>query len=257
MLFRSGKRKASVLVVDVDSQCNTTSTLLPKTLDNQFRESLYEVFDETAGEPELPQIIYPTNCKNVELIPNVPNTANLEPDLIANFQNSFNILRKALRGYASRHYDYTLIDCPPNMGTFVMCALYASDFVIVPVKAGSTFSISGLIDALKLIQDVHTKGNPDLRFLRLLVNSMDRRTAISKAVVGKLSTLFSSDKIFKTQIPINTAFEKAEAMSQTVFETEASSHGAKAYRALAKELMGITVPSASKKSEPLDIALTG
>ena len=167
------------------------------------------------------------------------DTASLEPALIANAPSSFLSLRSKLREIALKNFDFILIDCPPNMGTFVLCALYASDFAIVPIKAGSTFSVEGLIRAVELIKDVREKGNPNLRFLRLLINSIDRRTSISRAVTDQLENIFDSDKIFKTQIPVNTAFEKAESQRETVFQYDGTSSGARAFRELAKELSAI------------------
>ena len=144
-----------------------------------------------------------------------------------------------MRDYAINNHDFTIIDCPPNMGSFVLCALYASDFVIVPVKAGSAFSVEGLIRATKLIEEVKTKGNSDLNFLRLLINSVDNRTAISKAITSQLHNIFDENQVFETQIPVNTAFEKAESMGETIFQNDGTASGARAFRALAIELISI------------------
>jgi len=144
-----------------------------------------------------------------------------------------------LRDYAINNHDFTIIDCPPNMGSFVLYALYTSDFVIVPVKAGSAFSVEGLIRDTKLIEEVKTKGNSDLNFLRLLINSVDNRTAISKAITSQLHNIFDENQVFETQIPVNTAFEKAESMGETIFQNDGTASGARAFRALAIELISI------------------
>ncbi len=232
-----GKKKKKVLVVDMDSQCNATSKLIPKN--TPIRNSLYDLLDPDQKETDIKSFFCPTEHQRVYLIPNISSTGNLEPDLIMNAPNSFFKLRDSLREFAVKNYDFTLIDNPPNMGTFVLCSLYASDFVVVPVKAGSTDSVEGLLKATQLINDVKDKGNSDLRFLRILINSIDRRTAISKAIVEQIHQTFTQDQVFKTEIPINTAFEKAEAINKTVFQTDGTSSGARAFRALAKELISI------------------
>jgi nitrogenase subunit NifH len=40
-------------------------------------------------------------------------------------------------------------------------------------------------------------------------------------------------------VPVNTSFQQAEYAKQTIFSFEASSRGAKAYRQLAQEMIGI------------------
>jgi cellulose biosynthesis protein BcsQ len=232
-----GKQNKRVLVIDIDSQCNTTSLLLPKGM--TIRHTLYDILNPNTAPRDLNPFIYPTDCKNVSLIPNISDTATLEPDIITSAPDSFFRLRKVLRNYAVEEFDFTLIDNPPNMGSFVMCSLYASDFAIIPIKAGSAFSVEGLIKATKLIEDIRSKGNGDLRFLRLLINCLDARTAISKAIAEQIRNTFDPDQIFETEVPVNTAFEKAEALKKTIFQHDGTASGARAFRKLAKELISI------------------
>ncbi|KPA10709.1 chromosome partitioning protein ParA [Candidatus Magnetomorum sp. HK-1] len=231
-----GKKGKKVLVVDMDSQCNTTSKL---NHSKNITESMYDVLNPENQNVDLNSFFYPTNYKNVSLIPNLDITGSLEPALIESSPESFFKLRGILRNYATKNYDFTIIDNPPNMGTFVLCSLYASDFVIVPVKAGSTDSVEGLIKATSLIHEIQKKGNPNLKFLRILINYVDKRTAISKAVIEQIRKTFEKDQIFKTEIPVNTSFERAEAKGESIFQNDATSTGARAFRNLASELISI------------------
>lgn len=232
-----GKQGQQVLVVDADPQSNTTTLLLPR--ETQIRKSLYDVLESNSAPDFSTGHIYATSCKNVMLLPNINDTASLEPTLIAEAPESFFRLKKALRESLSEKFNYIIIDCPPNMGTFVLCTLYASDFAIVPILARSSFSVEGLIKAVGLIKDIRSKVNPDLRFLRLLINSVDKRTSISNSITEQITRVFERDQIFKTQIPVNTAFEKAESGRMTIFQHDGTSTGARAYRELAKELTSI------------------
>ncbi len=232
-----GKQGKKILVIDADPQSNTTTVLLPR--DTQIQKSFYNIL-ETGEKPTFTSgHLYGTSCKNVLLLPNTNETASLEPLMISNAPESFMRLRNSLRGDLSKNFDFIIIDCPPNMGTFVLCALYASDFAIIPILAKSTFSVQGLIKAVGLIKDIQENGNPNLQFLRLLINSVDKRTSISKTITEQVHRAFDEDQIFRTQIPVNTAFEKAEANRATIFQVDATSTGARAYRELAKELSSI------------------
>jgi cellulose biosynthesis protein BcsQ len=62
------------------------------------------------------------------------------------------------------------------MGFFVVSALHTPDFVIVPIRSASAFSVQGLMETTDLISNMRDNGNPDLRFLRLLINQVDRFT---------------------------------------------------------------------------------
>jgi chromosome partitioning protein len=233
-LGRLGHR---VLAVDMDSQCNTTSLLLPgePPQQNTVRDLLAQ--DETT----LPvrKCIVPTRLANVSLLPNTPETATLEPQLLLSAPASYARLRRHIRDFARRHFTFTLIDNPPNMGTFVLTSLYAADGVILPLKAGSAFSVDGLLKAVRLISQVRAEANPDLSFLRLLINHMDRRTIISRNISREIAAAFREDQLFRTTIPVNTAFEQAESRGQTIFQFAPAASGAAAFRELAQELLDI------------------
>ncbi len=226
-----------VLAVDMDSQCNTTSLLLPGESPQQHTVRDLLAQDETTLA--VRKCIVPTRLANVSLLPNTPETAALEPELLLAAPASYMRLRRHLRDFARRHYTFTLIDNPPNMGTFVLTSLYAADGVILPLKAGSAFSVDGLLKAVRLISQVRAEANPDLRFLRLLINHMDRRTIISRNIAQEIAGAFKEDQLFRTTIPMNTAFERAESRNQTIFQFAPGASGAAAFRDLARELLAI------------------
>jgi chromosome partitioning protein len=229
-----GKR---VLVVDLDSQCNATALLLPKKL--TLKNSLYEVIGLDDLEYPLKDFLYATRYDGVFCLPNVPETASLEPQVILEAPHSFSRLRRHLRDFALTNFDFTLMDNPPNLGTLVINALATADFALIPVKAGSAFSLEGLLKAVRLINEVRGQNNQDLRLLRLLVNQMDKRTIISRTLADHLAGAFRDDQIFYTTIPVNTAFEQAEAAGSTIFQYNANAPGARAFRDLARELLNI------------------
>jgi len=228
-------KKKRVLVLDIDTQCNATSLLMPK--DSNNKSSLYEIFSEL--DLHIEKCIYSTKYEKLFCIPNISDTGALEPALLNALPNSFKILRNRVREYAQNNYDFTLIDCPPNMGFFVISALHASDFVIVPNWAGSAFSIEGLLRAIDLIHDIQQNGNPDLRFLRLLINQVDRRTAMTKVTLDLINKHFSENEVFKTMIPVNASFQRAENEQQSIIRYDPSAAGAKAFRRLSDEIIKI------------------
>ncbi|OEU53381.1 MAG: hypothetical protein BA871_08225 [Desulfuromonadales bacterium C00003096] len=230
-LARAGNK---VLVVDIDSQCNTTNILLDR--DKIVRRNLYDLLK---GDCRSDESILPTSYENLYLLPNSSETATIEPELINKTPNSLYLLRERLRDFAISSFDYILIDNPPNLGTFVILSLYSSDFAIVPTDAGSKHSGEGLIKAVEFIRNVQEKGNPDLKFLKLLITKIDKRTAISKAIVTQIMNVFPPQRIFNTKIPVNTELQKAEFFSKTIFKYRSTAKAAIAYKKLAEEIIDL------------------
>lgn len=229
-LARLGKK---VLVVDIDSQSNTT-TMMTDPASRKPQYTLYDLLDDKAVDAE--RTIIPSPYKGVDLIPNERATANLEPGLIMAQPRSFFILRDKLREYALANYDFCLIDAPPNIGYFVLLAMHAADCVLVPTEVDSTFSHEGIDGILNLIETVRGN-NPHLTFLKVLASKVDNRTRISKNALEFLQNKFKDKYLFTTTIPINTDFKWAEQNKQTIIRAVPQASGAKAYRALAAEVL--------------------
>jgi len=231
-------QKKRVLIVDNDPQANTTGILIKDQ--SYIRNSLYELLDvDSTDKPPIQDCVYPSRHNNLYALPNVEETAMFEVAFAEHHPESLSFLRNQIRQYAVDHFDFTFIDCPPTMGLFVVNALYASDMVMVPVDAGSSYSLDGLRKILTMIEGIQQSGNPDLRFLRLLINRVDRRTSISQLIINDINDRFGSNKVFKNTIPIGTQFQKAEYRKETIFSHDSGSRGATAYRKLAREFLSI------------------
>lgn len=223
-----GKR---VLVIDMDSQCNCTDFFVPQSAQEN------SILDLWMGEDDVSSMVYPTTYPNLHCLPNTEDCARYE--LEVSKEKRFYRLQEIIRPYAIEHFDYTLIDCPPNLGIYVLAALLASDFILVPILAGSQKSFKGIGTALEFMNSVSEEFGHPLKFLRLLVNKVDRRTSISRAIIDLVKKTYGEDLVFKTVIPASTAFEQAEADNTTVLRGYSSTVGAKQYKKLAEELIFI------------------
>lgn len=228
------KEGKNVLVIDNDSQCNTSTMLINNT--SSINNTLYNLLNHNIP---VTTCIYPTAYRRISLLPNDQRTAALEIPLAKNMPESFFIYRNKLRDYVLKSFDITLIDNPPNLGFFVAASLYMSDFVIVPNEAGSMFSFEGLLNAVEFINEIRENGNNELRFLRLLITKVDRRTNAAANIIRLIKETFEPNQIFETIIPVNAAFQQAELQKQSIFKFQINSPGAKAYRMLAAELLAI------------------
>lgn len=229
-------RKKRVLLVDADSQCNLTGSFLAAPWGGN---SLLELLDGD-GVPPASCIFPAPDYERLSVLPNKPGSAALEPDLSRREDYGWYLLRERLQTYAAQNFDLTLIDCPPNLGLFSIQAMIASDFILVPVEAGSRYAVDGLDRTVQTIDEI-SQADPSGksgRFLRLLINKADRRTAVSRVTIEQIQTTYG-ERTCKTIIPVNTDIQQAELFHKTVIRHASKSPGATAFRALATELLKI------------------
>lgn len=221
-LARSGK---SVLVCDTDPQGNSTSGL--GVSKNELSATLYDVLFSKA---DAHKVIQKLNNEKLFLLPANANLAGAEVELV-NTEGREMQLKKILDGL---DYDYILIDCPPSLGLLTVNALVAADWVMIPVQA-EYYALEGLSQLLSVVQQVRKGLNTSLNILGVLVTLYDSRTSLSEQVKQELEKYFS-DKVFSTVIPRNVKLAEAPSFGRTIIEHDKWSKGARAYKALAKEV---------------------
>ncbi|MCK5520042.1 MAG: AAA family ATPase [Candidatus Marinimicrobia bacterium] len=230
------RKKQRVLLIDMDLQCNTTLTILGLESPQYCLSDLLNPSDSK----KIEGCIHPTDYENLYILPNSKKSVKIEMPLITmQMRSGLFLLREKLREYGEKNFDYILIDCPPNLGTFVLCALYTSDSVIIPVETGSRYSLEGLNEATDFVTAIKNdpQGNPKLKTIRALLTKTDLRTLVHKASIQQIKSHYPSNNLFKTTIPINTTIQQAEAMGKTIFQVRSNANSAKAYTALVKEIL--------------------
>lgn len=221
-LARSGRR---VLVCDIDPQGNSTSGL---GLDKQNLElTLYDVLFNRA---HLHQVISKTSCPDVYLIPANGVLAAAEVELVALPQRELK-LKRIVEGL---DYDYILIDCPPSLGLLSVNGLVAATDALIPVQT-EYFAMEGLSELLSTIQKVRAALNPSLNLLGIILTMYDSRTSLASQVEQEVKKHFGA-KVFNTVIPRNVKLAEAPSFGRSIAEHDRWSKGARAYKALAKEL---------------------
>ena len=122
------ERGKKVLLIDIDSQGNTTSGLgLEK---NELENTIYEVLRDEIDINDA--IIKVEQCfDNLYLIPANRNLAGAEIELITSEKMQY-ILKDKLDPIRDE-YDFIILDCPPALGMLTVNAMTASDTVLVPI----------------------------------------------------------------------------------------------------------------------------
>lgn len=218
------KRERSVLVIDLDPQGNATSGL------GQEKNAEVTTYDVLVNGALISSAIKDLQQDNISLVPANAELAGAEVELVSATNRELR-LKEAL---VHTSYDYVLIDCPPSLGLLSINALAAADSVLIPVQA-EYYALEGLTQLLGTVQRVREGLNPNLDLLGVVVTMYDSRTSLSDSVYKELQKHFGQ-KLFKTVIPRNVRLAEAPSHGKTILDHDKWSRGARAYKALAKEI---------------------
>lgn len=220
-----------VLLIDADPQTNATQVFIHPDIEIQQEKSLYNVLLNFAP---LTGVIRETRFPNLHFVPSHIRLSGIDLELANAFDNRSARLKKAIEGIKER-YDYIVIDNPPALGLMTINSFAASDRLIVPVST-AFFALSGLVQLQETISMVReTQLNPDLEILGV-VCTFSEKTNVSRDVERQLRAYFG-DKVFKTVIPKNISLEEAHSNHLHIFYHSPTSAGARAYKALVKEII--------------------
>ena len=234
-LGRFGQR---VLVVDLDPQANATSCLGVDK--NTVLNGTYEALIHLS--PPVASIL--TNERlHMALLPSSPALAGAEVELVEELARESR-LKKAIGGLDAR-YDYILIDCPPSLGLLTINGLVAArDGVIIPVQC-EYLALEGLGQLTRTIQRVRLALFPDLRVRGVVLTMFDPRTNLSTDVVAEVKSHFP-EQVFQSVVPRSIRLAEAPSYGLPISVYAPSSMGAKAYEALAREVLigdGVNIPA--------------
>ena len=113
--------------------------------------------------------------------------------------------------------------------------MIAADYLLLPVQT-EFYALEGVAQLLESMNLVKKGMNPDLKLLGVLATMYDRRTTLSSEVLAEVKKYFK-DKVFETTIPRNVRLAEAPSHGIPIGQYDRFSKGAKAYKALAEEVM--------------------
>lgn len=224
-LARSGKR---TLLIDFDPQGNASSGLgiNKQTLDGTMTEVM-------TGVKTLDDVLLATEYKNLHIAPTTPHLANTEVEL-AQATQRFTRLRSAIATLKT-FFDFIIIDCPPSLSLLTVNGLIAARYVLLPVQA-EFYALEGVGQLLETMKLVRKNMNPTLDLVGVLPTMVDSRTTLSQQVHEEIKKHFPG-KVFQTTIPRNIRLAEAPSHGVPVGVYDKFSKGARAYKAVTKEVL--------------------
>lgn len=173
---------ARTLVIDLDPQGNTSSTLAAEEIaDDQVTVADALVPD---GDTTLGEVIVPTIWEGVDLAPAADTLAAAEARIAASTAGREHRLRKALSPVLA-DYDLVLVDNAPALGLLLVNALTAADTAVL-VAEPDQWSADGLSLLHKTLVGVVEYSNPRLTVAGVLLNRV-RPTATSNELAAEIA----------------------------------------------------------------------
>ncbi|NJN94826.1 MAG: ParA family protein [Anaerolineales bacterium] len=222
--------KKKTLLIDLDPQ-----GALSAGLGINANEVEHTVYDLLMNPDDLPvnRVIYPAQTY-LDLIPANNHLAAAEIELIPELRREL-VLRGVMEP-VDGWYDFVLIDCPPSLGLLTINALCASDGVIVPLQA-EYLAMRVLRDLLDNIVRIKERLNPELELIGILATMYSTGTVHSREVLEEIRAAFG-DKVFDIVVHKSIRFAEATVANRAMTDFASNHKGAKAYRKLAKKLIG-------------------
>ena len=218
-----GKR---ILLVDMDDQKNTSSTIPTRRLVIKTVESLL-LEEETWVE----DVAAATTWDGVDLLAGSLGLSSAAADLDAMKDGH---LQLRLKLQAAEGYDLCVIDTSPSLNILTINAMCAATGLFIPLSS-NYFSLEGLAQTLEAYRKVKTLLRNNLQVYGAAFVIHDGRTTLAKEVQEKVREQYP-DLLCENFIGRNIKIEEAQVKKQSIFSYAPEDRGAVQYRALAREL---------------------
>ena len=216
-----------VLIVDTDSQANSSKVLLPEYLRLKKEQTIYATVLERKPLP-----VHSTSIPDLSIVPSHILLSNTDVELTTAKDHREARLKSQL-DKVKADYDYVFVDCPPALSWLTINAFTAAEQVLVVVSPGY-FELDSIVQLNKTMDEVREFFNTDLELLGYLFTMSDP-TINSRTSLQVLRQTYTDD-VLKTIIPRNTDLRDAHFQKQDIFSFNPKAKAALAYQKLIKEL---------------------
>ena len=220
--------KRKVLLIDLDPQGNAT---MGSGVDKY--DEIATTYDLLVEETPFEQVVITETSGEYHLIAANGDVTAAEVKLMEMYAREIR-LRNALEKISDQ-YEFIIIDCPPSLNMLTVNAMAAADSVLVPMQC-EYFALEGLTALMDTITQLAKLVNPKLEIEGILRTMYDPRNRLANDVSDQLKQHFG-EKVYRTVIPRNVRLAEAPSFGAPAMYYDRASTGAKAYLALAGEML--------------------
>ena len=226
-IAREGKK---TLLLDIDSQANSSKVLLPEYAQIKADETIYTTILDRRPLP-----IRPTSVPNLDMVPSHILLSKTDVELTTAIDHREERLKSQL-DKVKRDYDYIFIDCPPALSWLTINAFTASNRALIVVSPGY-FELDSIVQITKTVKEVQEYFNPELSIMGFLFTMSDP-TINTRTSIEVLRQTYT-ESVVKTIIPRNVDIKDASMQKQDIFAFNPNAKSALAYRKLIRELFDL------------------
>ena len=220
--------KRKVLLIDLDPQGNAT---MGSGVDKYG--GVATIYDLLIEEKPMDEVIITETSGEYHMIAANGDVTAAEVKLMELFAREVR-LRNALEKIQDK-YEFIFIDCPPSLNMLTVNAMAAADSILVPMQC-EYYALEGLTALMDTITQLAKLVNPNLQIEGILRTMYDPRNRLANDVSEQLKQHFG-DKVYRTVIPRNVRLAEAPSFGAPAMYYDRASSGAKAYLALAGEML--------------------
>ena len=198
-----------VLYIDLDKQCNTTSTLKA----DASKMGSYEVLIGDKTAKECTQFINDkyfivSASKQLALIDDEIKNKNISPE------EKWKLLDKGIEP-VKEYFDFILVDTPPNLSYTTINALYSADYIVITCYA-DMFSI----DAIKDMYEVLSTINCSNKVGGILLTKYVANRNIDKFLKDQISKMAQDygTKVYETTIRNSVAIVESQYINEDLLD---------------------------------------
>lgn len=204
------KLGSKVLYVDLDKQCDTTTTLMADT----NKKGSYEILKGDAVAKQCTQFI----DEKYYVISASKQLSNIDDEIRNNSdlsnEDKLNMLDKGLQE-VKYYFDFIIIDTPPNLNMATLNALKCADYIVIPCYADE-FSLRALNDMYEVLNAINCTNKVG----GILLTKYSNNRNLDKFVMNQFEekAKYSGTKIFNTKIRDSVAIKESQFINKDMDE---------------------------------------
>lgn len=224
------KRGFRVLMVDTDSQRNTTAVYRAET---EGVATIHDLLFTRGIDPKI--------CVQHTAVGDIIASDSLmaKDDANMNGVRESLILKKALAPFLD-DYDFIVLDHNPGQSGIMNNVLTAANDIIIPMQT-DTFSLDGAADLAERINSIREFTNRELKVAGIVITFYNSRTRSAKAFLAEkevLGKVFET-KVFDAKIRRCQAISDANNQRLSIFDYDPSGNGSADYNAMIDEYLEV------------------
>lgn len=199
-----------VLVVDFDSQGNSTKILTGNSIYKYSGRTVMEAIQEGNAQPYIEPI-----KENLDLLPAEDRLAAFSRYIYtARITNPYATLKRLL-GPLDARYDFVFVDVGPTLGDTLINAIVYADHVIVPVDLGE-MSMDAMVRFIEFVEETAKEGHTTADITGILLTMRDGRSRYEREISEGIRAAYGA-MVFDTEIRRRV---KIKEMSSTGIDLE-------------------------------------